>query len=161
MIVAAAAIYFVATSDKKRKRSSIEDDKPTEPSAPGKPSKSKYNEKNQKYDNAMGKTWKYRTQDIESFSGKRIDWPLWKRTTHSNLAATGFKYIMMHREAADQNLIKNSQLYAILEQSVRGSALSYLIFRHETDTDGDGAFKELIKHYHIVFFARELKSLVL
>ena len=92
----------------------------------------------------MGKTWKYRTQDIECFSGKRVDWPLWKRTTHSNLAATGFKYILMHREAADSNPIKNSQLYAILEQSVRGSALSYLIFRHETDTDGHGAWKELI-----------------
>ena len=39
-------------------------------------------------------------------------------------------------------------MYAILEQAVRGSALSYLIFRHEAKTDGHGAWKELIKHYH-------------
>ena len=85
-----------------------------------------YSDTQKEYDEKMGNAWKTKTQPIESFSGKRINLPKWRRTTKSRLSSTGYKSILELRKAADDNDIRNSQLYSILEHATNDSSLSYL-----------------------------------
>ena len=90
---------------------------------------------------------KLRALEIKEFDGSSDRWTKWKHQTEYTLTSTGYGEILSDSGYALDHGDQNAMVFGQLSAACIDGTAHHLVFKHEDDRNGHGAWNELVSWY--------------